>query len=110
MGGHSLLAVKLATVIDRALSIQIKIAQVTVFLLLTINECQIMNYPSVEQLSHFITTNNLMRESTPIPIIQRNENFDLSYHQERLWLLDQMNPGSSSYNVTFITALLGNFV
>ncbi|HLK58301.1 MAG TPA: amino acid adenylation domain-containing protein [Chthonomonadaceae bacterium] len=44
---------------------------------------------------------------TPIAPRARNEEAPLSFAQERLWLLDRWNPGSTAYNVPILARLKG---
>jgi len=45
------------------------------------------------------TVIGLQHQAPPLQAVERNGNLALSFPQERLWLLDQLAPGSSSYNV-----------
>src|SRR5512134_396281 len=45
---------------------------------------------------------------TAIPKRQTRESASLSYAQERLWFLDQMEPGNSVYNVPLVVRLNGH--
>ena len=45
------------------------------------------------------TVIGLQHQAPPLQPVERNENLPLSFPQERLWLLDQLAPGSSSYNI-----------
>ncbi|MEA5510548.1 condensation domain-containing protein [Crocosphaera sp. UHCC 0190] len=40
-------------------------------------------------------------EAPPLQPVERKDNLPLSFPQERLWLLDQLNPGSADYNVPY---------
>ena len=42
-----------------------------------------------------------------IPRRTHNENLPLSFAQARLWFLDQLEPGTSAYNITFALKLVG---
>jgi hypothetical protein len=44
------------------------------------------------------TVIGLQHQAPPLQPVERNENLPL-FPQERLWLLDQLAPGSSSYNI-----------
>ncbi len=43
----------------------------------------------------------------PIARVPRTEGMELSFAQQRLWFLDRLDPGGSSYNVPFALRLLG---
>ncbi|HKG23082.1 MAG TPA: condensation domain-containing protein, partial [Blastocatellia bacterium] len=55
---------------------------------------------------------NKEEQSAPLPSLRRRVNVDspapLSFAQERLWFLDQMNPGDAAYNVACAVSLSGN--
>ncbi|MBL4660108.1 MAG: hypothetical protein JKY19_07110, partial [Alcanivoracaceae bacterium] len=46
---------------------------------------------------------------TDIQIIDRNNNIELSYAQQRLWFIDQMDEGSSHYNTPGAMKVNGDF-
>lgn len=43
----------------------------------------------------------------PIVLADRSAEFPLSFQQQRLWFLDQLEPGSTAYNVPFVWRLRG---
>ncbi|MFZ1289538.1 MAG: amino acid adenylation domain-containing protein [Melioribacteraceae bacterium] len=46
--------------------------------------------------------------STKIDRISRDQNIPLSYSQQRLWFLDQLRPGDSSYNIPTVLRITGD--
>ncbi len=46
-------------------------------------------------------------QAPPLQPISRNRNLPLSFTQERLWLLNQLNPESTAYNIPFAFRLQG---
>ena len=88
IGGHSLLAVKLVSKIRAHLQQEISIAQV-------------FSAPTIKRMAECLTQpsqQQLRSQVTPIP---RNEqsHYPLSFSQQRLWFIDQMNGNSSEYNM-----------
>ena len=46
--------------------------------------------------------------NTPtIPSVDRNQPLPLSYNQQGLWIIDQVNPGSAAYNMPIALKLIG---
>ncbi len=46
-------------------------------------------------------------QAPPLKSVSRNGNLPLSFPQERLWFLDQLQPGSSSYNIPMAFRVTG---
>jgi amino acid adenylation domain-containing protein len=101
LGGHSLLAVRVVTEIRRSLG-----ADLTVRAL--------FEHPTVAGLARAVEAAGghaaEVRASAPelpaavtpaIPRAPRDGRLPLSYPQSRLWFLDQLDPGSASYNIPF---------
>ena len=45
---------------------------------------------------------------TPIQAIPRNQNLPLSFAQQRLWFLDQLESATATYNIPWALRLVGN--
>lgn len=54
------------------------------------------------------TVIGLQHQAPPLQPVSRNGNLPLSFSQERLWFLDQLAPGSSSYNQTMAFRVTGS--
>ncbi|MEM8906265.1 MAG: amino acid adenylation domain-containing protein, partial [Bacteroidota bacterium] len=92
MGGHSLLAIRLAALIEQVFQIEVPIA--TLF-----------EYPTIAQLANWIKE----QAKQGIPRIQRissTQPIPLSFAQERLWLVHQLH-GSLQYHLTSAIHLKG---
>ena len=100
LGGHSLLATQVISRLRQAFSIEINLKE-------------LFAYPSIDQLSDRITSiqqlkqpqNNINTAISPIP---RNGHLPLSFAQERLWFLDQLEGNNSIYNIPGILKITGN--
>jgi amino acid adenylation domain-containing protein/non-ribosomal peptide synthase protein (TIGR01720 family) len=92
LGGHSLLAIRLISAIRKTLKVEVSIGDV-------------FDYPTIAGLSdHFSKKTGLV-----LPAITRHRlggNIPLSYSQERLWFIDQME-GSIQYHVPAVLDLEG---
>ncbi|MGE5411783.1 MAG: amino acid adenylation domain-containing protein, partial [Clostridiales bacterium] len=87
LGGHSLLAIQLITRINRKLKCQVPLRNIFDFPILK---------DFAEEMKVYVGNEKL------IPIIQkvnRDGNIPLSLAQERLWVLDQLEPGKALYNI-----------
>jgi len=89
LGGHSLLATQVVVRMNSAFRVDIPLRMV-------------FEHPTVAELARKVE--ELMQdpgsEDTPsIQKVPRDHFMPLSYAQQRLWFIDQMQPGQSTYNV-----------
>jgi amino acid adenylation domain-containing protein len=99
LGGHSLLATKVVARIRKALNVELPLSS-------------IFEYPTVAGLSTHIES--LMRQAHPLsePLLVAGDSSKLaplSFAQQRLWFLDQLEPNSPFYNVPMAIRLTGSF-
>ena len=89
MGGHSLLATQVISRIRKALKVEIELKA-------------IFEHATVRELSRIIEA-ELRRgtgvEEKPIERASREAEMELSFAQQRLWFMDQLDPGNSFYNI-----------
>ena len=93
LGGHSLLAVRLTSRIRQMLGIEV-----------ALND--LFTYPTLVDFAHSIDNAN----RTDLPLINRtsrSESLPLSFAQQRLWFLAQMDGVSRAYHVPFNLRLKG---
>ncbi|MBV9788832.1 MAG: amino acid adenylation domain-containing protein, partial [Chloroflexi bacterium] len=96
LGGHSLLATQLLVRLRAELGIDLSLQ--TIF-----------EYPSIAELARQIAPlepADVVPQSV-IPRVSRAERLPLSFPQQRLWLLDQLEPESVRYNLAFAIRLQG---
>ena len=97
LGGHSLLATQVISRVRDAFGQEVALRQ-------------LFEYPTVDELSRSIVLAQQAGEGleapriTPVP---RDERLPLSFAQQRLWFLDQLEPGTSFYNVPIAVRLTG---
>jgi amino acid adenylation domain-containing protein len=89
LGGHSLLATQVISRIRRALNVDIPLR--TLFEAPTVAKI-------AEQIDN-LRRDPLVSQIPPIAISPRNENLPPSFAQQRLWVLDQMEPNNPLYNI-----------
>jgi amino acid adenylation domain-containing protein len=89
LGGHSLLAIQIIARARDAFDVQIPLRA-------------IFEAPTIAELSRRIAELRLEGEPHAAPPLQRaprDRDLPLSFAQERLWLLDQLEPNKAAYNV-----------
>ncbi|MFC3648679.1 condensation domain-containing protein, partial [Planctobacterium marinum] len=93
LGGHSLLATRAIAKINHLLNIAVPLKA-------------LFSEQTIAALSRYITNESLERVPA-ISVITRDKPLPLSYAQKRLWVLDQIEPGQSQYNIPASLVLEG---
>ncbi|MHA4246131.1 amino acid adenylation domain-containing protein [Bacillus cereus] len=99
-GGHSLLVMRLVSKIQEAFNVKLAVSD-------------IFSNPTFEDIARLIEVGeNIPEKVMSLPEIQKPNSqlfeFPLSFAQQRLWFLDQLNPGSSNYNMVGAFKLSGS--
>jgi amino acid adenylation domain-containing protein/non-ribosomal peptide synthase protein (TIGR01720 family) len=94
LGGHSLLATRAASAISQRTNKKVTVR--TIF-----------EHNTVESLAAWLDA-QASSEYAPIPRVSRDEPLALSFAQQRLWFIDQLEGGSAQYNIPFALRLKGN--
>ncbi|WP_086691624.1 amino acid adenylation domain-containing protein [Nostoc sp. T09] len=90
LGGHSLLATQVISRLRKTLEIDLPLRY-------------LFEYPTVAELAKTIqqtTKTQLGLNIPPIQRVHRDENLPLSFAQGRLWLQEQLYPGTFTYNIS----------
>src|SRR5262245_48591802 len=98
LGGHSLLATRLVSQLREAFSVELAVREV-------------FEHPRVEELARVVEAAMRRDQGTMAPPIRRVERsgaLPLSFAQQRLWFLDQMEPGDTSYNCPMAVRMMGD--
>lgn len=95
LGGHSLLATRVISQIKQVLEVDIPIRQ-------------LFETPTIVELGEVISSFQKTTANLVIPVVPRDKYLPLSFAQQRLWFLAQLEPESSSYNVSGALQLDGS--
>jgi len=93
LGGHSLLATRLIAMVRKRFETAVALQA-------------LFEHPTVEGLAFAIDDNDGVAEAA-IEILPRRGELPLSYAQQRLWFLDQLDPDSPMYNIPWAIQLRG---
>ena len=93
LGGHSLLATKMQSQISEALNVKLPIRS-------------FFEYPTIEALAALID-DSAATLTVDITLADRNADLPLSFSQQRLWFIDQMQGQSVEYNMPVVMQLNG---
>ncbi|MCA1566176.1 MAG: amino acid adenylation domain-containing protein [Acidobacteria bacterium] len=99
LGGHSLLAIRLIARIRDEFNVELPLRDV--FQSPTVAEL-------VTRIEEMRKTKPLARVTSPQPVA-RDGALSLSFAQQRLWFVDQLDPGSPAYNIFAAVRLEGHF-
>jgi amino acid adenylation domain-containing protein len=95
LGGHSLLATQLVSRVRETLGVELPIRAA-------------FEAPTPRSLARrVVDTGPAARFLSPVTRIERRGRLQLSFSQERIWFLHQLDPQSSAYNVTGALAIDG---
>ncbi|MBW4564790.1 MAG: amino acid adenylation domain-containing protein [Mojavia pulchra JT2-VF2] len=93
LGGHSLLATQVISRIRKTFGVDIPLQR-------------LFEFPTIAKLAKNIQQTSHQGISAITPV-SRDGNLPLSFAQARLWLLEQLNPGSGIYNMPAKVRLVG---
>jgi amino acid adenylation domain-containing protein len=97
LGGHSLLATQVTSRLRETFQVELPLR--TLF-----------ESPTVAELAEVISTTQQAKQSldsSSIAPVSRNQPLPLSFAQQRLWFLDNLEPGSPDYNIPAPVRLVG---
>ncbi|HEX2269341.1 MAG TPA: amino acid adenylation domain-containing protein, partial [Pyrinomonadaceae bacterium] len=97
LGGHSLLATQVVARVKEALGVELPLAR-------------LFQTPVLSELAQFIEQHlrpDAERAEPPLQPVSRERPLPLSFAQQRLWFLDQLEPGNPLYNTPGALRLLG---
>jgi amino acid adenylation domain-containing protein len=98
MGGHSLMATQIVSRVRQVFKVELPLRS-------------LFEYPTVADLAEQI---ELARQEAqplqapPIVAVGRDQSLPLSFSQERMWFIHQLQPDSSAYNMGALTRLTGS--
>ncbi|MEV6868817.1 amino acid adenylation domain-containing protein, partial [Streptosporangium subroseum] len=94
LGGHSLLATQVISRVRVAFEVEVPLAA-------------LFDHPTVGELAAVVDRAMPSGSVAPIVPVGRDRPLPLSFAQQRLWFLDQLEPGSVEYNVPVALRLAG---
>ena len=94
LGGHSLLAVQVISRVRRVFGVELSLRKV-------------FETPTLTALARHLDSAESASTSLPLVSQARDQPLPLSFAQERLWFLDQLAPGSATYNMPVVLRLAG---
>ncbi|MGW0943108.1 amino acid adenylation domain-containing protein [Streptomyces sp. NPDC002623] len=95
LGGHSLLATQIVSRARAALGVELSLLD-------------LLRRPTVAGLADQVRGDDSEAAvHEPVPVVPRDEALALSYGQQRFWIIDQLTPGNSAYNIPDVVRIEG---
>lgn len=94
LGGHSLSATRVVSRLRSTFDVDVEVGAV-------------FDHPSVRELAQHVDAASRESLSAPILAVPRDDELPLSFAQQRLWFLDQLEPGSPTHNTGAALVLEG---
>ena len=97
LGGHSLLATQLISRIRAVFAVEVPLQR-------------LFETPTIAGLATHLDATHQDRDGMPPPMerVERDRTFPLSFAQQRLWFLDQVEPDTATYNIPAAVRLKGH--
>jgi amino acid adenylation domain-containing protein len=98
LGGHSLLAVQVIARVRETLNVEMPLRAM-------------FDAPTIAEFAERVDDARRSNNKLAIPAltpVARDERIPLSYAQQRLWFIDQLEPGNSLYNISAMYRMWGN--
>jgi len=98
LGGHSLLATQLISRVRESFDVELPLRY-------------IFEYPTVAELTEqaeIAALGSPTLKAPPILSVSRDQELPLSFAQQRLWFLDQLEPGNTNYNIPEAVRIKGD--
>ena len=99
LGGHSLLATQVISRVRQVFGVELPLSY-------------LFEAPTIAMFSDRIEkasrTETQRKQAQPILPVSRDKELPLSFAQQRLWFLEQLEPGTATYNVPVAVALQGS--
>ena len=96
LGGHSLMAMRVISHLGAAFGVELPLRV-------------LFEGPTVAELAEHVEAMRTGESSDVLPLtpVSREADLPLSFSQERLWFLDQLEPGNAAYNIPAVISLRG---
>ena len=95
LGGHSLLATQLVSKVRNVFNVELPLKE-------------LFSNANINALKQYLSTSTQTSAMSAIKVLEERENMPLSFSQERLWFVDQLDPGSADYNIPIAITMKGN--
>ncbi|MFJ2264643.1 amino acid adenylation domain-containing protein, partial [Streptomyces sp. NPDC087844] len=94
LGGHSLLATQVISRVREVFGVEVPLSV-------------LFDEPTVREFASVIETAGTGVTAPPVTAVPRDQALPLSFGQQRLWFLDQLEPGSAEYNLSSLMRWTG---
>jgi amino acid adenylation domain-containing protein len=97
LGGHSLLATRIVSRVRESLRVELPLRD-------------LFDFPTVKALAQRVSSDLRRSAPAPPPLLRRHQigPVPLSFAQQRLWLVGQLEPGSAAYNLPHASRIYGS--
>ncbi|MFD4562663.1 amino acid adenylation domain-containing protein, partial [Streptomyces sp. NPDC058469] len=94
LGGHSLLATQVISRVREVFGVEVPLSV-------------LFDEPTMREFASVIETAGAGVTAPPVTAVDRDQVLPLSFAQQRLWFLDQLEPGSAEYNLSSLMRWAG---